>query len=69
MINPSNDTYTLKLVEMYLTVGGKNNIEMAIKYLSYLITKRPDNTRALWIMYRAVPDDGEHSELKQVKIN
>ena len=57
VLNPSNDVYTLKLAEMYLTIGGKKNAEMAIKYLSYLITKRPDNVRALWIMYKAVESD------------
>lgn len=64
-MNPSNDVYALKLAEMYLTNGGKKNTEMAIKYLSYLITKRPDNVRALWVMYRAVEGDEEKKDLKQ----
>lgn len=61
VLNPANDAYTLKLSEMYLTIGGKNNVDKAIKYLSYLVTKRPDNTRALWMMYRAVQEDSEHA--------
>lgn len=64
VLNPSNEAYNIKLAEMYITVGGKTNIELAIKYLSYLITKRPDNTRALWMIYRVVCEDKEQSELK-----
>ena len=67
-MNPANDIYTLKLGEMYLTMGGKKNTDKAVKYLSYLVTKRPDNVRALWIMYRAVQDDPDYAELKQVPI-
>lgn len=54
VINPTNDVYTLKLSELYLTLGNKSTTDKAIKYLTYLITKRPDNLRALWILYRAV---------------
>ena len=53
ILNPSNDNYTLRLVELYLTENNKGVIDKAIKYLSYLISKRPDNLRALWILYRA----------------
>ena len=66
VLNPTNDVFTIKLAEVYLTMGGKGNIEKAIKYLSYLVTKRPDNIRALWILYRAICDSDEHAELKEV---
>lgn len=58
VLNPTNDVFTVKLAEMYLTVGGKANTEKAIKYLAYLVTKRPDNARAVWMLYRAC-DEGE----------
>lgn len=54
IINPANDVHSLKLSELYLTVGNKAMAEKAIKYLSYLISKKPDNLRALWILYRAI---------------
>lgn len=52
VLNPSNDDYIQKLAELYLTFGGKANEEKAIKYLSLLVNKRPDNMRALWMLYR-----------------
>lgn len=52
VLNPSNDDYIQKLSELYLTLGGKGNEEKAIKYLSFLVNKRPDNMRALWVLYR-----------------
>ena len=61
VLNPTNDVFTIKLAEMYLTLGGKSNIEKAIKYLSYLISKRPENTRALWMLYRTVCEDKSQS--------
>lgn len=54
VINPSNDIYALKLSELYLTLNNKSTTDKAIKYLSFLISKRPDNLRALWVLYRAV---------------
>lgn len=54
IINPSNDFYALKLSELYLTLNNKSTTDKAIKYLSFLISKRPDNLRVLWILYRAV---------------
>jgi hypothetical protein len=54
VLNPANDVYTLKLCELYLTLSNKSTTDKAIKYLTYLITKRPDYIRALWTLYRAV---------------
>lgn len=53
VLNPNNDIFTLRLAELYLTQNSKNTTDKAIKYLSYLISKRPDNLRALWVLYRA----------------
>ena len=53
ILSPNNDNYTLRLAEIYLTENPKANSDKAIKYLSYLISKRPDNLRALWVLYRA----------------
>lgn len=41
ILNPTNEDYTLKLAELYLTLGGKENEEKAMKYLSFLVSKRP----------------------------
>ena len=57
VLNPANEAFSIKLAEMYLTLGGKINTEKAIKYLSFVISKRPNNLRALWILYRAVAED------------
>jgi hypothetical protein len=54
VINPANDVYTLRLSELYLTLASKSTADKTIKYLSYLVTKRPNNLRALWILYRAL---------------
>jgi hypothetical protein len=54
VINPGNDVYTLRLSELYLTLTSKTTTDKAIKYLSYLVTKRPNNLRALWVLYRAI---------------
>lgn len=52
LLNSNNEDYTLKLAEIYLTLGGRSNEEKAVQYLSLLVSKRPDNVRALWTLYR-----------------
>jgi cytochrome c-type biogenesis protein CcmH/NrfG len=69
VLNPANDIYALKLSELYLSLGNKNTSDKAIKYLSYLITKRPDNLRALWVLYRALIGLEEHEQLRQVTVS
>ena len=54
MLAPENHYYFLRLAELYYTDGGKQNIQVAVKYFSYVISKNPQNPRALWGLYRSL---------------
>jgi len=60
--HPDNDHYTLRLAELYVTLGGKNDIKHAIKYYSHVITRSPKNMRALWGLYRVLQALGDKIE-------
>ena len=67
LLNSINEDYLLKLAELYLTMGGKGNEEKAIKYLSFIINRRPENMRALWVLYRVTRTSEVYSSLNKVK--
>lgn len=54
LLSPDNDYYFLRLAELYYTDGGKQNLATAAKYYSYIISRNPQNPRALWGLYRTL---------------
>lgn len=44
----------VKLAELYITHGGKQSVKAAIKYYSHVISRCPNNLRALWGLYRVL---------------
>lgn len=71
VIHPENEHYTIKLAELYVTQGGKQNLKHAIKYYSHVISRSPKNVRALWGLYRVLVSMGDNidtelAELKEV---
>ena len=66
MLAPENDHYSVRLGQLYYTIGGKPNIESAIKYFSWVIAKSPKNYRALWGLNEALSraESSDYAELK-----
>jgi cytochrome c-type biogenesis protein CcmH/NrfG len=54
ILSPDNDYYFLRLAELYYTDGGKPNLATAAKYFSYVVSRNPQNHRALWGLYRSL---------------
>jgi cytochrome c-type biogenesis protein CcmH/NrfG len=54
ILSPDNDYYFLRLAELYYTDGGKSNLATAAKYFSYVVSRNPQNHRALWGLYRSL---------------
>lgn len=52
LLSPENDYYFLRLAELYHTDGGKQNLAVATKYYSYVVSRNPNNVRALWGLWR-----------------
>lgn len=63
ILNPDNDYYFLRLAELYFTEGGKDNIKTAVKYYSYVVSRNPNNARALWGLWRGLWAQSERDML------
>ncbi len=68
VIHPENDHYTVKLAELYVTLGGKDNLKHAVKYYSHVISRSPNNLRALWGLYRVLHTMGDKLEPEMVEL-
>lgn len=54
ILSPDNDYYFLRLAELYHTNGGKQDLPVATKYFSYVVSRNPHNVRALWGLWRTL---------------
>lgn len=69
VLHPDNEHYSVRLAELYVTQGGKENLKNAVKYYSHVITRSPKNIRALWGLHRVLTSMGDKidSELVELK--
>ena len=58
----------VKLAELYYTLGGKDNLNHSIKYFSYVISRFPNNIRALWGLYRTLNALGDKIDQSNVEL-
>lgn len=71
MLVPDNDYYFLRLAELYYTDGGKNQLATAHKYFAYVVSRNPQNPRALWGLLRtllALQDTLEESDIELLEV-
>jgi cytochrome c-type biogenesis protein CcmH/NrfG len=68
VLHPDNEHYSVRLAELYVTQGGKENLKHAVKYYSHVITRSPKNIRALWGLYRVLTSMGDKIDAELVEL-